>query len=179
MAPPGRMRGPIFWQRKKIDLCVDRPARRRHPATVRRGSTSREDDAGGIDEIVTTTPRRPGAAGSERSATWVRSLAALQARAIDVDGQHRRAFVEKPEGNCPSDAARRPGDDRAPLFASLGGFERQSLLPLLLVFAAGLVAPAAGVETHTRSTGSHRGPHRGIFARVFEESGARKAPWMK
>ena len=49
----------------------------------------------------------------------------------------------------------------------------------LYVLLAGARAFAAGTEAYAGSTGPHRGPHRGFFARVFEESGARQTPWMK
>ena len=45
---------------------------------------------------------------------------------------------------------------------------------VLHIFPAGAGAIAAGVETHAGTVGTHRGPHRGFFARVFEKSGARK-----
>ncbi len=44
--------------------------------------------------------------------------------------------------------------------------------PVLMQFAA-------GIETHAGSIGSHRGPHRGFFAGIFEESGARQTSWSE
>ena len=118
MAPPGRIRGPIFWQRKKIAsaliVCTRRQSstvtsviglRRMMPAALTRKSASAPRSA--------TLSRSPRSARSAVIVSQPASASAGEAGRVAVDGEHRHALGGHAQGGGLADAARRAGHDPA------------------------------------------------------------------